>query len=203
MPHVILLDVGTGNLRSVHKALQSLGAEITLTDSPSFVPGADKIILPGVGAFGDFMGGLRDRGLEQPVKAYAASGRPLLGICVGMQAFFDESGELGRHSGLGLLPGKVSKFPDIAPLKVPHTGWNVLESAFESPLLRGLGREPYAYFNHSFYCSPQDERVTAASTDYGIRFTSVVQKDNLYGVQFHPEKSQKVGLKILENFLRV
>ncbi len=201
--NIVLLDVGTGNLRSVYKALQSLGAVVTLSDSPTAIPAATKAILPGVGAFGDFMKGLRARGMEEPLLDFAANGRPLLGICVGMQAFFNIGEELGEHRGLGLLRGRVLHFPAIAPLKVPHTGWNELLPCKQTPLLQDLGPHPYTYFNHSFYCAPAAEAVIAAETEYGIRFASVVQQDNLYGVQFHPEKSQKVGLKLLENFLKL
>lgn len=198
---ILLLDVGTGNLRSVYKSLESLGAQVRRTSDPKLIALADKIILPGVGAFGDFMLGLQGRGLDQSLLEYANRGRPLLGICVGMQVLFEVGEEMGNHLGLGLLPGRVVRFPNFTDLKVPHTGWNQIEPVRSSPLLCGLGEDVYAYFNHSFYCLPSVDGLAAALTNYGLQFTSLVQRDNIFGVQFHPEKSQKVGLKILENFL--
>lgn len=200
---VVLVDVGTGNLHSVQHALQSLGVEVIRTNRPEDVDTATRLVLPGVGAFGSFMKGMDALSLTQPVKEAVLRGVPLLGICVGMQAFFDVSLEMGIFPGLGLIPGKVVKFPDIAGLKVPHTGWNQFRALWSSPLLKGLSEEPYAYFNHSYYCQPADARDNLAETDYGIRYTSIVQKDNLFGVQFHPEKSQRTGLSLLANFLKI
>lgn len=201
-----LIDAGTGNLRSVHKALLSLGAEVALTSRADAIPEAAKIVLPGVGAFGDFMQGLRDRGLVEPLLEFARRGRPLLGICVGMQAFFTLSEEMGRHPGLDLLPGRVVRFPENAALqdaprlKVPHTGWNQLDFA-DGPMWSGLLPGAYAYFNHSYYCVPAETTDVSAWTDYGLRFAGAVHRENLFGVQFHPEKSQRVGLQVLANFL--
>lgn len=200
---VVLVDVGTGNLHSVQHALQSLGVEVLRTNRPEDVQSASRLVLPGVGAFGNFMKGIESLGLSQPVKDAVQKGVPLLGICVGMQAFFDKGLELGVFPGLGLIPGKVIKFPDIAGLKVPHTGWNQFRALRPSALLEGLAEEPYAYFNHSYYCQPADANDSLAETDYGIQYTSVVQKDNLFGVQFHPEKSQRTGLALLANFLKI
>lgn len=200
---ITLIDAGTGNLRSVHKALQSLGAEVNLTNDPETVSRAGKVVLPGVGAFGDFMKGLRETGMDEAVISFAGRGNPLLGICVGMQALFDVGLEMGRHAGLGLLPGKVVRFPNNPGLKVPHTGWNQLVFRKESSLWENLEPGAYAYFNHSFYCEPADPSDTAALTGYGLEFASAVHREQVFGVQFHPEKSQRVGLRILQNFLDV
>lgn len=200
---VILVDAGTGNLRSVQHALQSLGAEVLRTNRPEDVQTASRLVLPGVGAFGNFMKGMEFLGLAQPVKDAVKKGVPLLGICVGMQAFFDVGLEMGVFPGLGLIPGKVVKFPDIPGLKVPHTGWNQFRALRSSALLEGLAEDPYAYFNHSYYCQPSDAQNSLAETDYGIQYASIVQRDNMYGVQFHPEKSQRTGLTLLANFLKI
>ncbi len=203
--HVVLIDAGTGNLRSVHKALEAVGAQVTRTDDPEVVRRGARLVLPGVGAFGDFMAGLRQRGLEEAVLEAVGRGAPLLGICVGMQALFEIGEEMGIHQGLGLLPGRVVAFPpEIREqgLKIPHTGWNFVQWARPNPLSPSLEDGGYAYFNHSFYCLPQVEGDIIGYTNYGLTFASAVQRDNLLGVQFHPEKSQRVGLRVLENFLR-
>lgn len=200
---VTLVDAGTGNLRSVQHALQSLGAEVLRTNRPEDIDSATRIVLPGVGAFGNFMKGMDSMGLTQAVMRAAARGIPLLGICVGAQALFDVGLEMGVFPGLGLIPGKVLKFPDIPGLKVPHTGWNQFRALRSSPLLEDLSEEPYAYFNHSYYFQPADPVYSLAETDYGLRFASIVQKENLFGVQFHPEKSQRTGLTLLANFLKI
>ncbi len=199
----ILVDAGTGNLHSVHNALNHLGAKILVTSDPSQIPPGMKIILPGVGAFAAFMEGVKKRKLIQPLESAYQTHVPILGICVGMQALFELGEEMGTHAGLGLIKGKVIRFPDFSHLKVPHTGWNQLWFQKGSPLFSGLPSGCYAYFNHSYFCAPTDPSVIAATTDYGINFSSAVQMENLYGVQFHPEKSQRIGLKILENFLRI
>lgn len=201
-PDVILIDAGVGNLRSVNKALQSLGASVLQTADPEALASGEPLVLPGVGAFGDFMRGLQERRLAPAVLSAVRGGVPLLGICVGMQALFECSLEMGRHPGLGLLPGHVLPFPAQPGLKIPHTGWNQLIPRKPEPLLRGIAAGDYAYFNHSYYCEPAgDADAVAAETDYGLRFTSAIQQGNLYAVQFHPEKSQKVGLQVLANFL--
>ncbi len=201
MKKIILIDAGTGNLRSVYKALQSLEADVTLTSDAQLVRRGGRLVLPGVGAFGDFMRGMRQRQLDQAVLEAARRGDPMLGICVGMQALFDRSQELGDHPGLGLLPGQVECFPPFRDLKVPHTGWNQLWPQRQSPLFHSLQPGDYAYFNHSYYCRPEQSGDTLLLTDYGLSFASAVGRDNLFGVQFHPEKSQRVGLQILKNFL--
>jgi glutamine amidotransferase len=199
----ILIDAGTGNLHSVQNALLNLGYNTRITANPADLATPARLILPGVGAFGCFMDGMRVAGLVQAVRAAVQRGDPLLGICVGMQALFDVGLEMGEHPGLGLLRGQVVRFPEFKELKVPHTGWNQLHPARVSPLLEGLPDGSYAYFNHSFYCAPHDASDTLLTTDYGIDFTSAVQRDNIFGVQFHPEKSQLVGQKILANFFKV
>lgn len=203
MIDALLIDAGTGNLHSVYNALTSLGYEIRVTDNPQELSRAGRVILPGVGAFGKFMEGLNLRGLTEPLKGVAARGDPLLGICVGMQALFDLSEEMGQFAGLGLLPGRVVRFQETPGLKIPQTGWNQLWPFVPCLLFKNIEAGRYAYFNHSFYCSPANPADIAGTTDYGFSFASVVQRDALYGVQFHPEKSQQVGLQILKNFMEI
>ena len=203
MNDVILIDAGTGNLRSVQKALESVGARVLRTDDPQKVLIGKQVVLPGVGAFGEFISGLRTRGLEDAVKEIARRGIPLLGICVGMQALFEVGEELGQHTGLGLLPGKVLRFAESLPVKIPHTGWNQIEIRSTEPLFYGIDSGAYVYFNHSYYCQPENPDDVAATTTHGLTYTCAVQAGNIYGVQFHPEKSQTVGLQILKNFLEI
>jgi glutamine amidotransferase len=198
---VVLIDAGTGNLRSVQKALESLGANVLRTADPQDVLSAQKVVLPGVGAFGDFMSGLRERGLEPVVKDIVERGIPLLGICVGMQALFEVGEEMGEHAGLGLLFGRVLRFPVSLEVKIPHTGWNQVEATKDASLFTGIPSGAYVYFNHSYYCHPGESPDVSAFTDYGLSYACAVERRNVFGVQFHPEKSQSVGLKILENFL--
>lgn len=201
MKDVILIDAGTGNLRSVQKALESVGANVFRTDQPQKVLSGRRVVLPGVGAFGDFMSGLRAHGLEDVLRDIAKRGMPLLGICVGMQALFEVGEEMGAHAGLGLLAGKVTRFAESLSVKIPHTGWNQLEVQNDSCLFNGINSGMYAYFNHSYYCEVWDSSDVMATTDYGIKYVCAVQRENVFGVQFHPEKSQAVGLRILKNFL--
>jgi glutamine amidotransferase len=214
MKDVILIDAGTGNLRSVQKALERVGANVERTDDPKKVVSGGKIVLPGVGAFGDFMSGLRARGLEQAVKEVAERAVPLLGICVGMQALFDVGEEMGEHQGLGLLAGKVVRFADSLSVKIPHTGWNQVQTKKarlddpgagrnESLLFHQVDDGAYVYFNHSYYCQPWNPSDIVAITEYGLTYACAVAHDNIFGVQFHPEKSQAVGLQILKNFVAV
>lgn len=210
---ITMIDYGASNIRSAQKAFEYIGAEVQLTEDPEVVRKATKLVLPGVGAFGSGMDGLRQRNLPEAIQETVAAGVPFLGICVGMQLMFDESNEMGIHQGLGLMAGKVKRFPEnftihnsqstIHNLKIPHMGWNQLEPAWESPLLAGVDTGDYTYFVHSYYCDPADATAVLAWTDYGFPFASVVQKDNVYGLQFHPEKSQSVGLKILKNFIEM
>ena len=201
MNDVILIDAGTGNLRSVQKALESIGANVLRTDDPNKVSSGKKIILPGVGAFGDFMSGLRARGLDEVVKNIVARGVPLLGICVGMQALFDVGEEMGEHKGLGLMQGKVVRFAESLSVKIPHTGWNQLEVKKDALLFDQVNAGAYVYFNHSYFCQPWNSSEVMATTDYGLQYACAVRRENIFGVQFHPEKSQAVGLLILKNFL--
>ena len=197
---IALIDYGIGNLRSVEKALAAVGAYVQLTTEPEVIRAADKVVLPGVGAFGDGMAGLRQRGLEAVIETVFQEGKALLGICLGMQLLFEVSYELGEHRGLGLLPGEVRKF-ERGDLKVPQTGWNQVRAEKDSPLLASLAPNSYAYFNHSYYCEPANREDILASSEYGVRYAAVVGRGRLYGVQFHPEKSQAVGLQILRNFV--
>jgi glutamine amidotransferase len=200
---IALVDYGAGNVRSVRKALEAVGADVRVAREPGPILTAEKVVLPGVGAFGDCMSGLRRAGFVDALEETVDQDKPLLGICVGMQVMFEKGEELGRHVGLGWLPGHVVRFSDdivAEGLKIPHTGWNQIEPQAESPLLHGLPRGAWAYFNHAYYCHTLPEHVLAA-TDYGGPFASVVGRGQIYGVQFHPEKSQRVGLHILRNFV--
>jgi glutamine amidotransferase len=200
MSEVILIDAGTGNLRSVANALLRLNVSLRVTQSPAEWKG-QRAVLPGVGAFSAFMEGLRQNGWIEVLNEHVRRGYPLLGICVGMQALFQWSEEGGQVAGLGLLPGQVKRFPSLEGLKIPHTGWNQLRFCRPSDLFQNLTEGEYVYFNHSYYCVPEQEEDCIARTDYGLTFCSAVQRDALWGVQFHPEKSQTVGKQILENFL--
>ena len=199
----LLVNAGTGNLHSVYNALKHLGYNVKITDQPEDLLTRCRVILPGVGAFGSFMEGLRTLNLENALKEVARRGDPLLGICVGMQAMLDVGKELGEHQGLGLISGQVIRFPEFQDLKVPHTGWNQLVQQRESQLFANLQDGAYAYFNHSYYCELKNQSDALTLTDYGLSFASAIERGNLFGVQFHPEKSQRVGQTILENFFKV
>jgi glutamine amidotransferase len=197
---IAIVDYGIGNLHSVRKAVTFAGGDAVVTGDPATLDGAEKVILPGVGAFKDGMEGLAASGFIPAVKAFASSARPVLGICLGMQLLFEESQEAGRHAGLGILRGRVRALvPD--GIKVPHIGWNRIEFESESPLLASVPNGSYVYFNHGFYCQPADARNVLAVTEYGHSFASIVGSDLVFGFQFHPEKSQRVGLKLLRNFV--
>ncbi|MGD8806919.1 MAG: imidazole glycerol phosphate synthase subunit HisH [Chloroflexota bacterium] len=196
---ITIIDYGGSNLRSVQKALESIGARLQVAASAEEIGRANKLVLPGVGAFGAGMAALRRRGLEEAIRARVAQGVPLLGICLGMQFLFERSEEMGRHAGLGLLAGDVVRFPAGGP-KIPHMGWNQLLHDEDHPLLRGVPSDAYTYFVHSYYCRPADQATVIARAEYGLRFAAIVGRDNIYGIQFHPEKSQRVGLTILRNF---
>lgn len=205
MTTVTMIDYGGSNMRSAHKGLEHVGAVVHVTDRPEDVLRAEKLVLPGVGAFGAGMENLRVRDLIAPIQEAAGRGTPLLGICVGMQFLFDESEEMGRHRGLGVVPGQVRAFPgeDLKArgLKVPHMGWNQLEHDESHPLLARVPAGTHTYFVHSYYCEPDDPSTVVAAATYGHRFAAVVQHDNVYGTQFHPEKSHTLGLQILRNFV--
>jgi glutamine amidotransferase len=198
---LVIVDYGVGNFRNVQKAFEAVGAAAEITDSVAAVEQAKAVVLPGVGAFGDAMRHLRARGLDQPVLAAAQAGKPVFGICVGLQLLFDESEEMGQHRGLGILPGKVIRFPDRPGLAVPHMGWNQIEPAGAHPLLHHISPGDFAYFAHSYYAVPANPADIIACTDYGQPFPSVVGRENVCAIQFHPEKSQQVGLQILRNFV--
>jgi glutamine amidotransferase len=202
MKELILIDAGTGNLRSVQKALEALGADVLCTSDPLKVLEGRRVVLPGVGAFGDFMAGLRARGLDEVVKKVVARGVPMLGICVGMQALFDIGEEMAEYAGLGLLQGRVVRFAGTLEVKVPHTGWNQVEVREDAPpLFNAISSGAYVYFNHSYYCRVENPSDVTATVNYGLQYACSVQRENIFGVQFHPEKSQAVGLQILKNFL--
>jgi glutamine amidotransferase len=195
-----IIDYGMGNLRSVQKAFQSLGSDAQVISTPQDVDKAEKLVLPGVGAFRDAIHELRRHELIEPIKAHIAAGKPFLGICLGLQLLFDVSYEDGEWEGLGVIPGKVVRFADRPGLKIPHMGWNQLERTGDSPLWDGIPVDSYFYFVHSYYVVPAEDAVIAARTNYGEPFTSVVSRGNLFATQFHPEKSQRVGLRLLGSF---
>jgi len=196
---IAIIDYGMGNLHSVNKAVERLGYKTVVTADAATIREADGAILPGVGAFGDAMANLRASGLDAVVRAYAGSGKPLLGICLGMQLLFDESEEHGRHEGLGLLPGRVVRF--AGSYKVPHMGWNELTWVqLESPLFREVA-PGHVYFVHSYHALPDRPEDLLAVTDYGGPVTAIVGRDMLFGMQFHPEKSGEVGMALLDRFL--
>jgi len=201
MNEIILIDAGTGNLRSVQKALESVGSNVLRTDDADKFLAAKKVVLPGVGAFGDFMAGMKAKGLDDAVKQVVSRGVPMLGICVGMQALFEIGEEMGEHEGLGLLKGTVVKFADSLSVKIPHTGWNQVQVKKDALLFDQIKDGAYVYFNHSYYCQAGDSSDVIAEVDYGIRYACAVRRENVFGVQFHPEKSQAVGLQILKNFV--
>lgn len=195
---IAIVDYGMGNLRSVQKGFERVSYEAVVTDDPKKLAEAKAIVLPGVGAFSAAMKRLREANLADAIKREINSGKPYLGICLGLQLLFTESEEGGLHSGLDIIKGRVVRFP--ANLKVPHIGWNQIEIKKKSPILEGISDGDFFYFVHSYYAAPDDPSVIAATTNYGIDFTSIIWKDNLFALQCHPEKSQKLGLKVLSNF---
>lgn len=195
---IAIIDYGMGNLRSVQKGFERVGYKAVITDEPAKLAEATALVLPGVGAFSAAMERLRETGLADTIRREIDAGKPYLGICLGLQLLFTESEEGGRHSGLGVIEGKVVRFP--AGLKVPHIGWNQIEIKKKAPILEGIKDGDFFYFVHSYYASPVDQSTTAATTNYGLDFTSIIWRDNISALQCHPEKSQKLGLKILANF---
>ena len=210
---VTVIDYGVGNLLSVIRGLEKCGANVILTDSPDLIADADRLVLPGVGAFADGIAGLHERMLFDPIKTFSEKNRPFMGICLGMQMMLDTSYEFGEHKGLGLIPGKVVPIPianvDGSPHKIPHIGWSGLlhrsaETTWGGTILEEIKPKSPVYFVHSFVAKPTQKRHIIANCDYnGRRLTSIICSDNLYGCQFHPEKSGSVGLKILKNFCDV
>jgi glutamine amidotransferase len=197
---IAIIDYGMGNLHSVSKAVERLGYAYKVTSDKQEILQADKAILPGVGAFGDAMAYLQESGLDQTTLDYAASGKPILGICLGMQLLFTESEEHGTHKGLNLLPGKVVRFQ--GDYKVPHMGWNRLSFEQNGPLFQDI-EEGHVYFVHSYHAIPENTSDLLATTDYYQSVTAIVGRDNVYGMQFHPEKSSDIGMKLLGNFLKL
>jgi glutamine amidotransferase len=195
---VTIVDYGSGNLRSVQKAFERLGTEARITDDPEIVARSERVVLPGVGAFGDAMGALRARGLVDPLVAHVQADKPFFGICMGLQLLFEAGLEGGRHEGLGLLPGEVVRFERPAGVKVPHMGWNTVAWRGSWP---PSSNDDFYYFVHSYHAQPRDESLVAAVTDYGGEFCSAVVRGRLFATQFHPEKSQAAGLALMAAFL--
>lgn len=205
---IAIVDYGMGNLRSVHKGFERVGFQATVTQDPQEIKTASGLVVPGVGAFRMAMENLRSLRLVDPILAFIESGRPFLGICLGLQLLFGESEEFGPQQGLGVFPGKVVRFPFAdrscqsprRDLKVPHMGWNRVQVKKRMPILEGIADRAHFYFVHSYYPIPEEPEIVATTTDYGVEFTSSVGKENLFACQFHPEKSQHLGLRILKNF---
>lgn len=200
MTRIAILDYGVGNLRSVEKAFAAAGFDATVSDDERGLREAEALVLPGVGAFAACMNALSARGFDQLIRERIAEGAPLLGVCVGMQMLFEESDEFGKTAGLGLLRGRVRRF--TGDLVVPHVGWNQVRQSRAHALLDGVEDQAFFYFVHSFYCEPDDPAVVIGETDYGAAYAAVVAQGQIYGVQFHPEKSQAAGLRLLGNFAR-
>ena len=202
---IALLDYGAGNLRSVEKALRFVGGDVRLVQSPDGMKNASAVVLPGVGAFDDCVNAMQRQELLEATREFVGTGRPFLGICIGYQALFERSEEFDSSAtGLGLFAGKVVRFPDGQKLKIPQIGWNQIEIVQpECPVFSGVENGSHVYFVHSFYPQPEDDSIAATRTTYGVDFISAVWRENVFATQFHPEKSQKVGLKILENFVNL
>lgn len=200
---VAIIDYDAGNIRSVEKAVRYLGKEVTVTSDPGKILAADRVILPGVGAFGDAMKRLHAMGLVEVIRQVADRGTPFLGICLGLQLLFEKSEESPGVPGLGLLRGEILRLPELPGLKVPHIGWNSLKYPNPGRLFRGIPEESYVYFVHSYYLRAQDEGIVTATTEYGTLVHASVESGNLFACQFHPEKSSETGLTILENFLSI
>ena len=200
---IAIVDYGMGNLRSVEKAIARAGVATVVTSDPAKILGARGVVLPGVGAFGACMENLESRGLAATMREAVSSGKPFLGICLGLQLLFEESEEFGPIRGLGILPGKVVRFggPSFEGLKIPQMGWNRLRIRRRVAELEGIGDDPYVYFVHSYYVAPADPGLTVAATEYGVEFAAAIAWRNVFACQFHPEKSQAIGLRILENFV--
>ncbi len=206
---IAIIDSGIANLRSVQKGLEHVGADAKIVEDPRTIRDASGIVLPGVGAFRDGITKLRDGGFVEPLLRAIGEGKPVLGICLGLHFLFSESEEFGHHKGLNVIKGRVVRFPDAssrsgdgtqARLKIPHMGWNRIRIERQAPIFKGIPDGGFFYFVHSYYVQPEDEGVIAATTEYGLRFTSVLWRDNLFACQFHPEKSQSLGLQLLKNF---
>ena len=197
---IAIIDYDAGNIKSVEKAMQLLGQEVIITRDRETIMNADKVILPGVGAFGDAMSKLRQYGLDEVIRDVTAKGTPFLGICLGLQLLFERSDETPGVEGLGILKGEILRIPDKEGLKIPHMGWNNIKVKEDSRLFKGLPENPYVYFVHSYYLKAADEGIVAATTEYTTHIHASVESGNVFACQFHPEKSSDVGLKILKNF---
>jgi len=202
---IAILDYDMGNLRSVQKAFEHLGVHAYVTRKPDLISEADKLVVPGVGAFRDCMENLKHYKLIEPIREHIEAGKPYLGVCLGMQVLMTESEEFGLTPGLNIIPGKVVRFAESEELKVPHMGWNQIKKAsgLKNSIFQNIPDQSHVYFVHSYYVVPKDKKVITTTTNYGIDFCSSLQKDNIFAVQFHPEKSQEIGLKILENFAKL
>ncbi|HEY1860478.1 MAG TPA: imidazole glycerol phosphate synthase subunit HisH [Gemmataceae bacterium] len=200
MQPIVIVDYGMANLRSVQKAFEKLGHAAEISSDPNRIVEARKLVLPGVGAFRDAISRLKEAGLAAPICDHVRAGKPFFGICLGMQLLFTTSHEDGEYAGLDLFPGEVVRFPELADLKVPHIGWNQLRIRSAAPMLRGIADGRSVYFVHSYFPAPRDERLVATETDYPTPFTSAIWHENVFATQFHPEKSQRVGLTMLANF---
>ena len=205
---IAIIDYGMGNLRSVQKGFEKVGCEAVVTADPKVLLEAERVVLPGVGAFRDCMRNLEHGGFVEPILKVIKEGKPFLGICLGLQLLFTESEEFGIHKGLDVIPGRVLRFPEGMmeageELKVPHMGWNQLDMKRPSPLFEGIDTGTNVYFVHSYYVKPDDESVVAATTSYGIDFCASIRRDNVVAAQFHPEKSQEKGLQMLKNFAQM
>lgn len=200
---IAIIDYDAGNIKSVEKALQKLGADVVITKDAQEILRADKVILPGVGAFGDAMANLKKFGLDKVIYEVVKKGTPFLGICLGLQLLFERSDETPGVEGLGILKGEILRIPDKDDLKIPHMGWNSLHLQNQGRLFMGLSEQSYVYFVHSYYLKAEDEQIVKATTDYSVNIHASVEKDNVFACQFHPEKSSDVGLKILKNFVEL
>lgn len=200
---IAIIDYDAGNIKSVEKALQKLGADVVITKDAEEILRADKVILPGVGAFGDAMANLKKFGLDKVIYQVVEKGTPFLGICLGLQLLFERSDETPGVAGLGILKGEILRIPDKQDLKIPHMGWNSLHLQNEGRLFKGLSEQSYVYFVHSYYLKAEDEQIVKATTDYSVNIHASVEKANVFACQFHPEKSSDVGLQILKNFVEL
>lgn len=200
---IAIIDYGAGNIKSVEKAMQYLGQDVKISDDRSEILAADKVILPGVGSFGDAMGNLREKGLDTVIYQVVEQKTPFLGICLGLQLLFERSDESPGVEGLGILPGEIVRIPAKDGLKIPHIGWNSLHLEHNGRLFEGIEEQAYVYFVHSYYLRAKDEECVKASTEYGVHIHASVEKENIFACQFHPEKSGDVGLMILKNFVEL
>ncbi len=200
---IAIIDYGAGNIQSVAKALTHIGCDCLVTRNKDEILKADGAVLPGVGSFGDTVDSLNKYGIKDAIKEYIASGKPFLGICLGMQLLFPASGESPEAEGLGIYEGSITRIPNGEGLKIPHMGWNSLDINPESRLFKGIGKNPYVYFVHSYFLHAADRELVAATTEYGVMIDAAVERGNVFATQFHPEKSGETGLRILRNFAEI